>query len=363
MKTAQSELEETIPEKFHQVVVGLLHSISNQKTLSRVAGALANLIFGDSEACRDAISDVVSEIATKVNYGVQEKAMLAQGPDPGLLIWNWELLAVSMSNPVLVPTKEVKKELCALKKDRETRSKILTLLYEVKLELNKEVKKENNADMYKVQQRLEKLAELDPSLSGNLCMAAQRECQQRSESSKLAMIRAKAQEKEQRQQERERLAQQREADKQQRIKEREEDKKAKQLEREAQKAIREIEKEAQRQQRLELEEEARRVREAEVAKLAPKIGGFFAKKEMTQDVSPTEDEGKLFSRQCWVTQTNKEHVVVASLHRRATPPHQSLARQPPGSEQRVKFLLFHQNTRPAYYGTCLLYTSPSPRDS
>lgn len=83
------------------------------------------------------------------------------------------------------------------------------------------------------------------------------------------------------------------------------------------------------------------------------------------------NQKKLFSLQCWATVVKKEHVVAAPTHRRGVTP-LSRPKKYNGAkgqgiyhasvwflvsdiacigDPNVKFLLFHQNNRPAYYGT------------
>ena len=140
--------------------------------------------------------------------------------------------------------------------------------------------------LVQVQTRIEKLAALDPSMGGNVCASAVGECQSRAEQVKLDNLRAKAAEKEQR-------AAEKEADKLQRDREREEFKRQKEEERAREKERKELEREAQRQQKLFEAAEALRLKEIEDAKLAPKIGGIFAKVAKKEPSSPAQDQVQL----------------------------------------------------------------------
>ena len=125
MRASKSEeMEEAIPDKFHPVIAGLIYSVKNQKTVSRVAGALATEIFGaEGGPYQGCISDVVSELATKANYGIKE----GLSDDPAHTIWRWELLAATIHNTAIVPTNEIKRELKAVQKDRDTRCEGCTI--------------------------------------------------------------------------------------------------------------------------------------------------------------------------------------------------------------------------------------------
>jgi len=204
-------------------------------------------------------------------------------------------------------------------------------------------------DMIKVQTKIEKLAALDPNMGGNVCTSAVGECQSRAEQVKLDNLRAKVAEKEQR-------AAEKEAEKLQRDREREELKRQKEEERACEKERKELEREALRQQKLFEAAEALRLKEIEDAKLAPKIGGIFAKVAKKEPSSPAQDQGKLFGRECWTTLTHKDHVSVASVHRRGAAPLTRPTATAAGEGTCVKFLLFHQNNRPAYFGS---FTRPS----
>ena len=116
MKEAKGSLddEQPIPEKFHPVIAGLLQSRTEK--LNKVSGALCKEIFAEHAAdvdCRDAIADVVSDLAVRVNYGVKD------GP-PETERWCWDLNAKAMSS-VVPKTGGHKIELNAVRRIREKR--------------------------------------------------------------------------------------------------------------------------------------------------------------------------------------------------------------------------------------------------